>query len=186
MSINTLYFDFTDLTYPNVDEEFDLVGLRFSVVETPPEHASLDHSPADILRWALIDLGLGLEPPTNPWPIYASSEPDVPDNCITVYDTIGIDDGRIMFDGNLQQHQGVQVRIRSKDHAVGWTKAAVIRSNLAREVYDASIIIDSASYLLHSVNRISNVIALGKEIPTSKRSIFVINAIVSVKQLTVI
>lgn len=180
MTVNVLYFDFTNTTFPNIEEEFDLTGFVFSTFDP---NVGLTHSPADILRWALIGLGLGLTPSTTPWPIYASSEPDIPDNCITTYDSIGNDDGRLMIDGSLQQHQGVQIRIRSVDHATGWRRAALARSMLAQQIYDTLVTINSSSYIIHSINRISNILALGKEIPTSKRSIFVINAVISVKQI---
>jgi hypothetical protein len=157
--------------------------LIVSSIPYPSATTLLVHSPADILRHALINLGVGPLPPTTPWPIFASSEPDVPDNCITVYDSLGNDDGRTMPNGTLQQHQGIQVRIRSLDHATGWTKSQQIRSILAEGIYYTGVLIGTTPYLIHSVNQIGNVLALGKEIPTSKRTIFVINAVISVRQI---
>lgn len=143
---------------------------------------TFDHSPADVLRRLLIQLGLGTAPETRPlesWPIYASNEPSDPDNCITVYDTAGTDDGRSMIDGELFGHYGIQVRVRSLDHATGWLKADAIQTALAETVYDNAVTIGGSSYLVHSANKIGDVLALGKDVSDTKRSLFTLNAVLS-------
>jgi hypothetical protein len=143
---------------------------------------TLTHSPADIIRWLLVSLGLGSDPDEGaPWPVYAAGEPNAPDNVITVYDTAGTDDGRSMIDGEVMGHNGVQIRVRSTTHPVGYAKADAVWTALCEEVYDNTVTIDGVSYLVHSVNKIGDVLALGKEVPASKRSLFTINAVVSVR-----
>ena len=144
---------------------------------------TLTHSPADIVRRVLIDLGLGVDPPSTPWPVFASGEPDTPDNCITVYDTAGLDHGRSMIDGELFGHNGVQVRVRSNSHATGWTKADAIQTGMAKSVYQETVTISGQAYLVHAIAKIGDVLTFGKETPTSKRSLFTINALASIKEV---
>ena len=148
---------------------------------------TLTHSPADVTRWCLIALGLGADPEaSNVWPIYATSEPDAPDSVLTVYDTVGQSDGRSMNGGELFTQHGIQVRVRAPTHGnSGWTKADAIRHALAVSVYDEEVAIaDTASrYLVSCYSRIGEVMVLGKDAPTSKRSLFTINALVSLRQL---
>lgn len=139
------------------------------------------YSPADIVRRLLISLGAGVSPSNGAlWPVYATSEPGTPDNVVTVYDTAGLDDGRAMVDGELFRHLGFQVRVRSIDHRSGWDKASEIQNLLARSTYDEVVAMpDDTRYLIHCVSRIGDVIALGKEVPNSKRSLFTVNATVT-------
>jgi len=76
---------------------------------------TLTHSPSDIVRQLLVNLALGVDPTTDEtsdWPIYESREPDLPDDCITVYNTADKLQGRTMTDGETQGQEGIQVRIR--------------------------------------------------------------------------
>lgn len=144
----------------------------------------MTHSPADVVRQLLVDLGLGTEPSAaGAWPVYATGEPASPDAVITVYDTAGTNDGRSMVSGELFGHAGVQVRVRAATHAAGWTKADTVQEALAEDVYQRTVHVGAATYLVHSLNRIGDVLAIGKESPTSKRSVFTLNMVVSVKQL---
>jgi len=147
----------------------------------------------------MVDMGLGINPESysqkgsrTQWPVYDSSEPDIPDNVITVYDTTGTEDGRAMVTGELFNHFGIQVRIRSKDHVTGWTKANTLRANLSEAAYQETVTIDGVEYLIHAMSRFSNVLVLGKEVDeeaksgsrVSKRSLFTFNCLVSLKQET--
>lgn len=144
---------------------------------------TLLHSPADIVRRVLIALGLGVDPPSTPWPIYCDSEPGAPDNCLTLYDTTGKSDGRAMKGGELFTHYGIQVRIRAVDHPTGYLKADAIRCDMARTIYDRGVTIAGTAYLLHCLARISEVLILGTETGVSKRHLFTINALASLKKL---
>ena len=155
----------------------------------------LTNSPAEIIAYMMVDLGLGINPANysdigslTQWPIFDSSEPDLPDNCITIFDTGGVDDGRAMVGGVLFIHPGIQVRVRSKDHPTGWTKADTVRATLAESAYQEVVTIGSVSYLVHALSRFSPVIKLGKELETeqarrvSKRDLFTINCLASIRQ----
>ncbi len=147
----------------------------------------LNHSPANILSRVLIALGQGVDPPdpgvAATWPIYYANEPPSPDNCITVYDTAGLKMGRHQIDGEVQERHGIQVRVRSKDHDVGYLKARAIAQALDTEVYQELTTIDSDSYITHSFSRSGDVVPLGKEVAASKRSLFTVNGTVSVRMI---
>lgn len=145
---------------------------------------TLTNSPADILRWLLVYLVQGTDPAdADAWPVYVSSEPNQPDNCITVYDTQGQDDGRSMRDGELYAHPGFQVLVRSQDHVAGWQKATAIRTALAMEVLRLTLAVGPSTYLIQCISHIGQVLAIGKDAPSSKRSLFTVNGMVSVEQL---
>lgn len=146
---------------------------------------ALSHSPADILASLLVALIKGTNPDDNAdWPIYISSEPNAPDNCITVYDTLGQDDGRSMIDGTLWQHYGFQVRIRATTHMVGHARASLIRDALSLEVIQREVTIGANTYVIQAASRIGQVLYLGKIVPASMRSLFTVNGLLTVRQLT--
>lgn len=147
---------------------------------------ALTHSPADVLRRLLISLGLGVDPPptsTTQWPVYAGSEPDEPDNTVTVTDTSGLLHGREMVGGETQAHEGVQVRVRGLTHPVAYARADLIKVALDAQYQDVVTMPDATRYLVWAVHRTTGVLALGKETKASKRSIFTINARLSVRKL---
>ena len=151
---------------------------------------SLRHSPAEIVRQLLINLGLGVAGSYDSsnrysgaaWPVTTNSEVDQPDNAITVYDTAGQGDGRSMIDGETFSHYGFQVRIRAQTHRLGWLKADSIETGLSKSVYQNVVTVDGVSYLVHCVARIGDVLSLGKEAPQSIRRVFTLNALLSVKE----
>ena len=140
----------------------------------------LAHSPADIVRYLLIASELGSLPTDGiSWPAYVSSEPDAPDNCITLYDTQGRTDGRIHFTGEVVDHPGVQVRVRSVDHKTGYVKAKSIHSVLSTKVL-RTVTIASETYLVQTLTMQQAPLALGTERGISERHIFTINLIVTI------
>jgi hypothetical protein len=136
------------------------------------------NSPAECVRQLLVDLGLGTDAGT--WPVYATTEPDVPDNCITCYDTVGQDHGRTMPDSVRQGLDGVQVRIRSSGHAAGRSKANDVALALDA-VYQKVVHVGSANYHVHAVNRSLPIETRGKDAPNSKRSLFFLNCLLHVE-----
>lgn len=145
---------------------------------------TLDYSPADIVRWLMVNKGLGTDPAdSDPWPVFAADEPDSPDAVITVYDTVGRLGGRTQTNGEQQEHHGLQVRIRAGDHVTGWKKARAIATSFDQLVYRNTVTVGSKSYLVHSISRAGDVLSLGKETPTSRRKLFTINVLVSVREL---
>lgn len=150
----------------------------------------LQHSIADIMRYALVSVGVGTFPVTAPqipkssdWGIYAEGEPSSPDNVVTLYETQGIDDGRDMITGEKFGAYGFQVRIRAVDHKTGILKANQIKTTMelkAGGIYDLGVTIDGINYTVHAVSKIGQILSIGKEVPKTKRSLFTINAVMNV------
>jgi|WetSurMetagenome_2_1015567.scaffolds.fasta_scaffold586091_2 hypothetical protein len=148
---------------------------------------TLAHSPADVVRWLMIDLSLGTDPAgtgtSDSWPIHASSEPDYPDNLITIYDTAGVQQGRIQNTGETVEHRGIMVQVRGTDHATAWGKMDAIKVALDESVHNSLVIVDSSQYTVYAVTKQSGPLSLGREQNTN-RFLFTLNAIVALQQLS--
>lgn len=146
---------------------------------------ALTHSPAHVVGQLLLDLGLGTDPDDGgAWPVHVATEPNSPNNVLTVYDTAGSSQGRSMIDGELFAFFGFQVRVRAKDHVTGWTKASAVRNALAEDVRLASVTVEGTEYLVWSVDGLGQVLALGKDRPPSDRFVFTLNGLLVVGQET--
>ena len=144
---------------------------------------SLTHSPADIIRQLLTDLGQGTLPSaTTDWPIYFSQEPNSPDEVITIYDTTGIKNGRTMVDGEVHEHHGFQVRIRAGQYATGFTKARAIAIAMDESVRNTTVTLDASTYKVYSITRVSGPLSIGTDVPTSKNDLFTTNAVAAIRQ----
>lgn len=141
------------------------------------------HSPAEILREVLVGLDVGGLPTAVRWPLFVGNEPSDPDDCLTLYDVQGTDDGRSMLDGELYVHSGFQLRLRSRDYPTGFAKASDSRRTLAESILRIIVAGSGLTYLLHAITRLSDVISLGKEVPSSKRYLFVINGTLALRRL---
>lgn len=140
------------------------------------------HSPADIMAKLFIDLGYGTLPVAGSnvvWPIFSIREPDRPDDCITIFNTAGVQDGRSMIDGELQEHLAFQVRVRSKDSAEGWTKAKALQTAMAMSMTQRIVSIAASHYTVHCCSNIGQVAHIGTE-PNSKRAVHTVNSLVSI------
>lgn len=141
------------------------------------------HSAAHVVQQALIALGLAAAPVSSgsqpDWPCYVESEPDQPDNVITVYTTTDVDHGRTSPDRERQVHYGVQIRLRAATYAVGYPKARALALALDN-AYQTSVVLGGTTYTLHSFNRSGGVVSLGPE-PLSHRNLFVINLTTSIQ-----
>lgn len=151
----------------------------------------MTHSPSDVVTQLLIDKGHGSTidgtgTPGGAWPVYTDNEPTSPDNVVTVYLAgDGPNHGRTNPDGQMQGPESIQIRIRCKDYRTGYTKADSIRTFIespSQGAYRQDVTIGAIRYTIHSFCKISNVIPLGKESPTSVRRVFVINCYVTVDQ----
>lgn len=147
----------------------------------------LKHSPADVIARLITSLNGGVEPSsgnlTTPWQTFATKEPALPDDCITVYDTQGVSRARTMKTGELLTGYGIQVRVRSEIETEGWIKADQLRILLAEAVYQIRVDLTdpvAASYLVWSLDEIKDVIALGTNVPNDKRSLFTLNMLATI------
>lgn len=158
-------------------------GLAF--VGTPAtDTTTLLHSPAEIVQQMMIDDAVGSDPEVEPvgdWPVSSTTEPDEPDQSITVYDTTGLDDGRGQTDGGLWSHFGLQFRVRASTHrSDGFPKVESIRQYLSGVLTRQVTMTDgTATYVVNAITRIGQTIYLGTDPTSSKRKSFTVNAMVS-------
>jgi len=141
----------------------------------------LDHSPEDIVRRSLINNALGTLPSASgSWPIGVAVESENPDSCITVYGTEGIDQGRDMVASSRTEKYGIQIRVRSAKYTDCFGRARDIAEVLDSTIYRESVTIDSSTYLIQAITRTGPPLFIGKDSPTSKRTVFVVNAVASI------
>lgn len=146
----------------------------------PPSGEALSHSPADIVRYLLVNLSRGSLPEDEAaWPIYVSQEPDHPDSCITVYDTSGIIEGRAQISGEIQEHYGIQIKVRAASPTVAYAKISEVNNWIDKSVRNNLVTIESSQYLVYAITRKGGILSLGKELSSSKRNLYTVNAIVS-------
>ena len=150
---------------------------------------SLTHSPADVLRYALINAGGGSLPSSgSSWPIGCWQENETPDNVITLYDTSGNLDGRFQTDGEMQEHPGIQIRVRSANPLDGNTKIRQLMEIVDKGIRLTTVMIENpigtavSTYVIYAVTRIGTVLSIGKDTPQTKRSLFTVNMIISLRQ----
>lgn len=148
---------------------------------------ALIHSPADIIRQLLIDIGQGIDVDNvnvnTSWQVFASGEPSSPDNCLAVTDTSWQDDGRSMINGEEWYHYGAQIRVRAVDHPTGFVKTNAVSKALAESVYLRQVDVDGTPYLVHCFSRLT-IIDLGKNVPQTKRTLFTLNVLVTLRRLS--
>lgn len=155
-------------------------GSAGSTPIPPPSGEQLNHSPADIVRYLLVDLARGSLPEDETsWPIFVSQEADSPDSCITLYDTSGILEGRAQVSGEIQEHYGLQIRVRAAAANVAYAKISEINAWIDESVRNNLVTIDSNQYLVYAITRKGGILSLGKELSASKRNLYTVNAIVS-------
>jgi len=149
---------------------------------------ALTHSPADIVRQLLVDLGLAVDPAwmgardvAVGWPAFAHTEPPQPDDCITVRETDPQDDGPDMH-GNLYFHHGCQVRFRSSVQNDGQNKARAVQTFLFQpsNVQRRTVTLDSVNYEVWCVIP-GGVLNLGMNVPTDKRFLVTLNIRVPIR-----
>ena len=143
------------------------------------------HPASMVLRSTLVHFSLATDPSSSPvgvWPCYVSNEPNTPDNCITIYDTAFTDDGRVNIDGELQYHEGLQIRVRSVDYLTGWQKMDAIRTAISMSVSYLVVAVEGENYLVICYAKIGNILPIGTE-QTSKRQLFTLNLVSSVTKL---
>jgi hypothetical protein len=146
----------------------------------------LTDSPADIIANLLVALGLGVAPSESvqvqaDWTVQVSNEPESPDNVITVYDTQGHLDGVTTPDRMMNEHVGIQIRVRAQTHPIGWQKANQVAVALINQVNQAIVQGPSGDYyIIYSILQTGAINTLGKEVGKSRRRLFTYNAICAI------
>ena len=136
-------------------------------------------TPAKVIRQLLIDLGLASDGGPS-WPAYSPNVPDLPNVMIAVTDTAGRDGGREMATGERAEHDGIQILLRDVDEDSGFLKAKQVAIALDAVSYE-NVSVGGHTYTVATIVRTGPVLPLGKAVPSSKRWMFSINAVVSLR-----
>lgn len=134
---------------------------------------NLDHAPCKVIKKALLDFGLGTEVTADDeWPIFVNHLPDtedMDDNALCVYDTEAVIHTREMPTSEYTEDHGIQVMVRATSRSVGYAKAKAILEALDKQVNRLAVTIGVSSYVVHSMNRTSDVAYVGVEPETERR-----------------
>jgi len=139
----------------------------------------MNHSPSEVLRQLLIDLGLGTSGTT--WTVYVNTMPETPDNCISVNDTEAVDTARAQATGVTTSVHGAQILVRGVTFATARAKVQAIHAALDESVLRTAVTVSTTNYVVQAVSRIGEGIPLGTD-GVSKRHLHSINVRVSLSQ----
>lgn len=146
--------------------------------------------PEDVIAYLIIAKGWGVNPSLSAdWSVFSVNERQSPDNIITVYGTAGDLQGRTHVDGEMAEFPGIQVRVRSVDPVVGKMKAHTI-ANGFDQIYKYSVSAPYQAttgqatrvYEVQSIRRTTPVLSLGRQVGSSDRYLFTVNALLTLKQ----
>lgn len=124
---------------------------------------------AMILWRYLVDESSVDDPAATPpltWPAYVGSRfPDTPDQAVSLIDTGGFVDGRVMT-GEVQDHPGIQLRVRHRKPNDAHKKCTELADKLAT-MKRTTVIWNpgpsQVSYLVHNVSRRGSVNPIGPD-----------------------
>ena len=127
------------------------------------------------------------------WPVFDSAEAgdlQLPDQMLYVKGTAGIKDSRDMS-GEVQEHHGFQVTVRSNDAKTVYKKAKAIANALDHALdgmFNRTVVVSdpdgdtNVQYVVYNVSRTSGVLAIGKGSPNSGMSYATFNGTVALRQ----
>jgi len=145
----------------------------------------INNPPADVMAEYLVAQGLFTDPSKGKaWPIYLTHEPDAPttkDDVGTIYDTIGVKDGRVMSGENIF-HFGIQVRVRAQQYLDGWQKARDVVADL-ETVKNVEVLVEESVYTLVNISQTSQVLFIGLDESTKRRNLFTVNFLATLKEV---
>lgn len=139
-------------------------------------------SPSEIIRQFLIEEGLGFDYSLKvDWAVFSGSEPDEPDNSITIISTRGTLDGRIHETGETVEHYGFQTRIRGKTDSLASAKGRqiiVAYNSVLRRL----ITVNNQDLKIQAITLKSPLLASGQEVKR-RRQVYVFNSIVTIDEV---
>jgi hypothetical protein len=114
------------------------------------------------------------------WPVYVGTTPASKLKTITVYDTPGRIDGQSLHDGEIYEHNGIQVKIEGQTHPIAYEKAQSLLSALVA-VANATVRKNDLTYTIHSATATSSILTLGQG-GANRGAGFTFNLVVSLSQ----
>jgi hypothetical protein len=139
---------------------------------------------AQVVRQVLIDLQVGQIDSVKDWFITVSYLPDSPqvrDSIITVTDTEGNRDGRIMATGETVIHPGCQIRVRATEYTIGYNKLKQIQTVLDK-LHNYMTKIGSTIVQMQTISQQGGIMPMGLD-QTGRRYHFSLNYIATIRFL---
>jgi len=120
---------------------------------------------------------------TADWPLFISTEPEDPDQVITLYDGDPLRGSSLKHDEAAWQQIQVQIRLRNRDYQAGYTKMAdllktIAQKGLFREDADES---GENDIRWHSFRVVNGPLHIGKD--DNKRHLFTANVRASKEEI---
>lgn len=139
----------------------------------------IEDTAATVVAQYLIATGVVSKPGNNQaWPCYVNRQPTTPNDLVTVYDTAGKMDGRMMRSGKVSEFPGILVRLRAVSYDSGELMGMRIIQKLDAALAAVVIVTGGKQYKLDSIQRTTNLIPLGPE-EGGSREIFTTNGLAS-------
>lgn len=133
------------------------------------------HTYPKIMQAALIELGYGSAPTSNPnnavWPIYLYKEIQNPDNLIVVKNNESQSNGSNQHGGTFSYPQ-VEVRVRGLDLSTAFEKIRTLKENIDSAWFNTAFTINSTDYVVQHFNRTTDIISMGQDVSSSRRHVF--------------
>lgn len=139
----------------------------------------MNHSPAKILATWLIAQGVFVSTAGAEWKLFIAHQPAKPTRCAVLYDTSGINDGRLMSSGEQIVHHGIQLRIRSEDYQNGWVKIKAAMEDLAA-LTNGAVVIGADPYTIVNVSQTSSIASFGEENGSTRNYGWTVNFILTI------
>lgn len=137
-------------------------------------------SPASLIAQLVVESGAMTAPESHrDWPLFVSHMPNDVVNCGCIYDTSGVQDGRISKSGEVIEHYGIQLTIRSNSYEIGRAKAEQV-ALILDSIFKSIVVVNSVSYEIQNIKRMSSVISLGTEPGSQRNQIFTVNFLVTI------
>lgn len=138
-------------------------------------------SAAEILRAIIVEDEIGVLrslDSVSAWPVFVSHLPDEPDNSICVYDTSGIQEGRIQATGESINKPGWQVRVRGVSFENCMNKMYEI-ADCMDGVLRRSVHVRNTTNLVQAITKTGTILPLGQNNDKKRRYHFTLNGTVT-------
>ncbi len=145
----------------------------------------MKHSPAKVLAEILKLAELTGEPDAASWPTFLSSMPDGDDvsvNCIAIYDTVGMVEGRLLSSGLYLIQYGLMIRLRAAAYEQGWEKGIELQEYI-QTINRRDVEIEGETYLVDNLSLTSPFASNGHEPGAKRRELFSMNLFMGFRDL---
>lgn len=142
---------------------------------------ALSNSPSEIISQLLIDLSLATDADT--WPVFADFAPESPDNLVSVFTTPSRLQGKDHVIGDVAEHMGFQISVRSGSFSSGDQKARNIAASFDIQK-NVTVTYSGSSYILSSITRRSGILNPTRNVEDSRRNLFTFNCTTTIRQLS--